>query len=290
MNPKRIKHGDGHRYVDLDRPKPDRRNSFEAIPGVTSIVRTGLPKPQFTNYAGTATADYAVNNWDTLSAMPPADRLKAISKGRYEARDQAAGKGKVVHNLAEHLITGAEVPIPEGLEGYVEAATKFMDQFDFQPYSDCIELTVFHTEHYYCGTLDLGGTMVIPDLPEYEWIPLQEDGRVATLVDYKTSASGIWGDIAFQFAGYKYAEYGVTRTDEIIPVPKFDLCVGVHLRGDGTYSVVPVEVGEEQFQDFLAIKRMASVADGDYQKTLVYSDLVPPLGNRFQLLPVGERF
>jgi len=289
VNPKRIKHGEAFRYVDMDRPKPDKRNSWEPIPGVTTIVRAGLPKPQFTSYAGTATAEYAVNNWERLSELPPADRLKEISKGRYEKRDAAAGKGKVVHNLAEHLITGVEVPIPDGLEGYVEAATRFMDQFDFQPFDDCIELTVFHPDHYYCGTLDLGGTMLIPDLSEYDWVPRDDDNRASTLIDYKTSASGIWGDIAFQFAGYKFAKYGITRDGETIPLPKFDLCAGVHLRADGTYSVVPVEVGPEQFEDFLAIKRMSGL-DSDYQKTLVYPDMVPPLGNRYKLEPVGERF
>ncbi len=290
MNPKRIKHGDNYRYVDLDRPKPDKRNSYEPIPGVTTIVRAGLPKKQFEIYAGTATAEYAVNNWERLNDVPPADRLKEISRGRYEKRDAAGARGKVVHNLAEHLITGQEVPVPEGLEGFVTAATKFMDQFDFRPYDDCIELTVFHTKHYYCGTLDVGGTMLIPDLAEYDWVPRDDDNRASTLVDYKTSASGIWGDIAFQFAPYKFAEYGLTRDGEIIPIPKFDLCAGVHLRGDGTYSVTPVEVGPEQFDDCLAIKRMVGVSDSDYQKTLVYPEMVPPLGNRFKLEPVGERF
>jgi hypothetical protein len=290
MNPQKRTNGNNHYYVDLDRPKPGKRNSYERIPGVTTIVKAGLPKEVFVRYAGSATAEFAVNHWEELNDLPPADRLKRISGGRYEKRDAAATKGKIVHSAAQHLVTGAEVPIPEGLDGYVEAAVKFMDQFDVQPIQDFVELTIFHTAHYYCGTLDLGASVLVPDMADYDWIPRDDDNRARGLFDFKTSASGIYGDIAYQLAPYRFAEFGVTPEGEVISVPEFDFGAGVHLRADGTYSVIPVECGPEQFEDFLTIKRMAEIVEPDNQRALVYSELVPPLGNRFQMVPVGERF
>jgi len=288
VNPRKRTAGQSRYYVDLDRPKPGKTNAYERIPGVTTIVREGLPKAAFVNYAGTATAEFAVNNWPELDALPPADRLKRISAGRYEKRDAAAGKGKLIHHIAQHAIGGDPVPVPEGVEGYVTAAIKFMDQFDVQPFPDCVELVVFNETHYYCGTLDLGGTMLIPDLSEYDWIPRDEDNRTRVIVDYKTGASGIWGDLGYQLAPYRYAEWGATETGEVIEVPGFDIGVGVHLRGDGTYSVVPVECGPDEFEDFLTIKRMAEIVDR--QRELVMTEIVPPLGNRIQVVPAGERF
>lgn len=288
MNPQKVTRGRNRWYVDKDRPKPGKTNSFEHIPGVTSIVREGLPKEAFVHYAGRATAEFAVNNWDELADLPPADRLNRISKGRYESRDKAGDKGKVVHACAQHAITGQPVPVPEGLEGYVTAAIKFMDQFDVQPLTDCVELVVFNETHYYCGTLDLGASILIPDLSEYDWIPRDDENRSDALIDYKTSASGIWGDLGYQLAPYRFAEWGLTETGEVIEIPKFDLGVGVHLRHDGTFSVVPVECGPDEFQDFLTIKRMSEIVDR--QKELVMTEIVPPLGNRYQLTPVGERF
>jgi hypothetical protein len=282
-------------YVDLDSPVPGqaadldpKKVKYQRIPGVTTIVRNGMPKEALMNYAGTATADYAVNNWEELSALPAAERLSRLNKGRYESRDNAAQRGQQVHQLAQKLVRDQEVPVPPELEGYVAAAVRFMDEFAIEPIVE--ELTVFSPKHYYCGTLDLGAYCEIPDLAEYEWIPLMEDGRARGLFDYKLSRSGIWGDVAYQLAPYRFAEFCLMPDGEggfeIDSVPEFDFAAGVHLRPDGTYSVIPVECEIQQFEDFLTI--MANAAVVDRSKDLILSEIIPPRTSRFRLTKTAE--
>jgi hypothetical protein len=289
MRPKLVRRGRNRTYYDLDRPIPGEKTKYERIPGVTTIVRAGLPKEALTNYAGTATAEFAVDNWPELDALPPAERLKRLNAGRYEKRDAAAQRGQEIHGLARALVTGVEVPVPTELFGYVKAAERFMDEFEVIEIA--AEMVIFSQEHYYCGTLDLAASVLIPDLPVYDWIPLDDDGRARGLFDYKTSPSGIWGDLAYQLAPYRFADYAILPGSdpddpEIIEVPRVDFAAGIHLRGDGTYSVVPVDCGDQEFEDFLTIKENASVADRS--KFLTLTEIVPPHGPRYQLTKIED--
>ena len=56
---KRVNRGKGHSYVDTD--------TGEKIPGVTTYIGDGVPKPALVNWAGNSTAEYAVDHWDELS-------------------------------------------------------------------------------------------------------------------------------------------------------------------------------------------------------------------------------
>jgi hypothetical protein len=283
MRPELRKRGRGRGYVDLDRKIPGKRDSYEKIPGVTTIVRDGKPSAALIGWAGVATTEYAINNWDELNAMPPGDRYKAISKGRYEGRDKAGDRGTEIHALARDLVGGAAVPVPPELKGYVGAAVRFMDEFDVRPFAT--ELIVFNETHYYCGQLDLGASILIPDLAMYEWIPRDDEGRARALIDYKSGASGIWGDIAWQLAPYRYAEWAI-EDGEIIEVPEFDFAMGVHLRPDGTYSAIPVLCEWEQFQQFLTVKENAENAE--HANELLLTELAPPLMHTHHLVKVTD--
>lgn len=283
MRPKLRRYGRNRVYLDLDRPVPGKEKSFEHIPGVTTIVRKGMPKEVFTIYAATATANYAVNNWDELSLLPPAERLARLNKGRYEDRDKAGDRGQEIHELSRQLVKGAEVPVPDEIRGYVDGAVRFMDEFDVRPFAE--ELIVFSEEHYYCGQLDLGATILVPDLPMWAWVPVDAEGRTRALVDYKSGRSGIYGELSLQLSPYRFADFAIEE-GEVIDVPEFDIGLGVHLRPDGTYSAIPVEIDRPQFDDFLAVKRTAEVADrvAEY----VMTEMTPPLARRYHLTRTAE--
>lgn len=286
MNVVRKVNGRNRYYIDMDRPLPGGR--YTRIPGVTSIVKDGLPKPQLMIWAGDATAEYTIDNWAELDGLPIAERLKRLKKGRYETRDAAADKGTLIHRLADRLARGHEVPVPEGLEGYVAACVKFLDQFDAHPFA--IEMTVYSETHYYCGQLDLGATVLLPDLPEFDYIPRDEDGRSRGLFDWKSGNSGIWGDLAYQLAPYRWAEWALDPmedgTTEVVEVPEFDFGAGIHLRKDGTYTVTPVECGAPEFGTFLKIKAVAE--DLERTRDLALEAIVPPLTNRHKLTRIED--
>ena len=208
------------------------------IPGVTTILNEGLPKPALINWAANATAEAAVNRWDELTDMGPADRLKILKAARYEDRDAAAKRGTEVHALAEKLMLGREVKVPDELRGHVESYVKFLDEWNPEPV--LTEVTVVNYSIGYAGSLDM--------------IARLGNGSVF-LGDIKTNRSGIYGDVALQLAAYRYAEYIVTPSGEA-RMPEVEATYAIHVRADG-YSVIPIETGPTVFDDF---RRVAAVA------------------------------
>lgn len=222
---RRVDTAKGHHYVDAQ----GRR-----VPGVTSVTDGGLPKKALINWAGNATAGYAIDHWDELTKLPTSERLRKLQGGRYEEKDRAANRGTEVHTLAERLVTGEEIEIPEELAGHAESYVHFLDEFNPKPV--LIEGTVYSIKHGYAGTLDL-----IADFPTL---------AKRLLVDLKTNRSGIFGETALQLAGYRYAETYVDADGAPHPMLTVDGCAAIHVRADG-FDLIPLTVGPQQFRDFL---------------------------------------
>lgn len=244
----RVETAKGHHYTD---------GNGRRVPGVTTVTDGGLPKKALIDWAGNSTAAYAVDNWDELAKLPPTARLKRIQGGRYEDKDRAANRGTEVHALAEKLITGEEVKIPEEIAGHAESYVHFLDEFDPQPI--LIEGTVYSIKHGYAGTLDL-----IADFPTI--------GK-RLLVDLKTNRSGIFGETALQLAGYRYAEKYVDSSGAALPMLEVDGCAAIHVRADG-FDLIPLTVSERQFRQFLYAQQIKHFADES--RDLVGAPIAPP--------------
>ena len=264
MTVKRVNRGRNHSYVDAD--------TGRRIPGVTTILGDGLPKPALINWAANATAEAAIDRWDEFAKLAPSARLKALQGARYADRDAAANRGTKVHALAEMLIAGERVTIPDGLEGHVRSYVQFLDDFDVQPV--LTESLVASTEHDYCGTLDLIADLLDPDEPEQ---------TTRWLLDIKTSRSGVFGETALQLAAYRYADFYVDGDAEL-ELPEVDRTGVVHVRADG-YDLVPVEAGELQFRQFLYVRQVADFAAT--ARELVGEPVSAPTSYRFELTRVG---
>jgi hypothetical protein len=267
--------GRNHWYIDED--------TGQRVNGVTTITGDGLPKPALINWAADATAEYAVDHWDELSAMGPAARLKALKSGRYASRDEAANRGTQVHKLADRLVQGQQVVVPPGLEGYVKAYVQFLDEFDVQPVH--IEAVVYSETHHHVGTLDLIADLVLPDMPEFDDVPRSADGYVRALLDIKTSRSGIFGEVAAQLAPYRYAEFLITADPEtgeeqVIEMPAVDWTGAVHVTANG-YELKPVLAGPDQYRDFLYIQQVARFCETS--RDLVGEPVIPPTTARYEL-------
>ena len=226
------------------------------IKGVTTMMKglSGPPESYFTKY----TAGHAVDNWDRLAELPPSARLEEIAgatKARFEG---AAVRGTAVHHLAEPLAKGEEVVVPDHLRGHVESCIAFLDDYDVQPV--VTEAALFSRRHKYAGSADLFGTALKP----------HAEARTRILMDWKTNASGPWGSVAFQLAGYRYADFMLSgdagKTSEELAVPEADECWCVWLRADG-YDVYPMHVDETVFRQLLYIDqcRMADEECRNYK-------------------------
>ncbi|RAN92631.1 hypothetical protein GAR05_06123 [Micromonospora saelicesensis] len=268
--------GRNHTYVDLDA-------GGERVPGVTTLAGNGLPKPALLNWAGEATAEYAVDNWDDLAKLPLSERLKKIKGGRYEKRDAASARGTEVHKLAERLIANERVTVPDAIAGYVQSCVRFLDEFDVRAVH--VEAVVYSETRRHVGTLDLIADVLLPDMPKYDHIPRGEDGYARGLLDWKTTKSGIFGDVALQLAGYRHSEFLILPDGEVIDMPGVDFCAGIHIRPDG-YSVVPLLCGDDVYRDFLYVKEVARVVDG--LRDLVGEPIEPPTASRYALVKADE--
>lgn len=268
--------GRNHWYVDLDAGE-------QRVPGVTTTVAEGLPKPALLNWAGEATAEYAVDNWDTLAELPLSERFKKLKGGRYEKRDAAGNRGTQIHKLAERLIGDERVTVPDELTGYVQACVRFLDDFQVRPVY--VEAVVYSESRRHVGTLDLIADVLLPDMPEYDHIGRDDDGFSRALLDWKTSRSGIFGDVAMQLAPYRFSEWLIEPGGDVVPMPEVQFCAGIHLRPDG-YSFVPLLCGEDQYRDFLYVKEVARITGS--LRDLVGAPIVPPTASSYVLAKADE--
>ena len=122
-----------------------------------------------------------------------------------------------------------------------------------------VEAPVFSRRWGYAGTPDLIARLV--------------DNRV-WLLDWKTSAKGVYLDNVLQLAALRFAEYTVDAAGVEVPLPTVDAAGIVWLRADG-YDLVPVEATERAFRTFLAVKLVARFVGGE-RDDWVGNALLPP--------------
>jgi hypothetical protein len=240
------------------------------LDGVTTIIGGGIPKPKLINWAGRATAEKAVDNWDELSELTPIKRLKKLEGIRYEDRDKAAERGTQVHLYAAALVEGIEVPgIPDHLRGHIENYVHFIDSFKLDPIQ--VEVVVANYTRGYAGTLDL-----IADLL---WPPTGEITRL--LLDIKTGATGVFSEAALQLAAYRNAEVYIDRNGDEQPMIEVDGCGVIWCTADDC-QLLPV-VDEFTIDDdpdrpprtCFDMFRLAQQVN-DYMKTTEKSSLILP--------------
>ena len=81
------------------------------------------------------------------------------------------------------------------------------------------------------------------------------------MVPTHNTGTSVWDEVALQLAAYRYAEHfgiydetgDLIGTEPMIPV---DACGVIHLRGDGTYGLVPVQAGRDEWDYFMACRQL----------------------------------
>jgi hypothetical protein len=263
-------HGRGHSYR--------RTDTGEKVPGVTTAKDGGLPRPGLMKWHSEEAAAYAVDHWDELAKLPPVERFRQIKKAPYLAMTRAAAKGSTVHKYADRLLSGEEVDVPDGLVGYVRSAAAFIEEFDFQAWYT--EAVVYSEEEDHAGKLDAIGTLLLPEVPEYERYQRDDEGRVPVIVDWKTGGSDPFGEVAYQLGPYRHSRWLVLPDGTDIEMPHVELCIAVHLTENG-YTPWPFETDESVYRDFLFIKEVARISDES--KYLRGDPLIPPRTTRYAM-------
>jgi len=219
----------------------------QKVDGVTTILGRGLPKTALYNWAGREAAREAVDHWEELTRLPVMERYERIANAPNASRDAAGVRGTRVHKIAERLVAGERVDVPEDIRGHVDACVSFIDAWGVQPV--LTEFPVFSRKHKFAGSPDLLAWVHGQDLP--------------VLIDWKTNRKGPYGDVAFQLAAYAGADFYLVPDAAggwaEKPVPEIGPHWAVWLRGDG-YGVYPMESSERVFRQFLFIQQVATAA------------------------------
>ena len=224
----RINRGKYHIYQDAD---------GHQMPGATTILGSGLPTPQLITWAANSTAEGAVNNWDTLSELPPAARLKALQNIRYEVTNTAKNKGTLIHGYAEKLVQGEQLTgIEDALRPYVDNYVRFIDAWQLDPIF--VEIVVVSYRYGYAGTLDLIAELTTPAGERETW-----------LLDIKTGEKGVYPETALQLAAYRFADYYLDADGNEQPMPSVEGTAAIHITADDA-QLIPTVSELEQLNVF----------------------------------------
>lgn len=263
---RRVRRGRGHSYV-LD---------GERALGVTTILGKGLPKPALVWWAGDTVAEYVMNRitkakgedgaysaddliddlhevngrrtkpYKMSGKFPRMGLQRVLSSVHNDERDRAAKRGTEVHRIAAELAEGEEVEVPEELKGHVDSYLKFLEEW--QPENALVEFTIINRAHGFMGTGDL-----LCEFPE-PW--------GVTLLDVKTSKSGIYAENGLQVLAYGHGETYLLDDGSEEPLPEVQTYGAIWVRADG-YDVYRLNVDESDYRVFRYIAEVARWVDDD---------------------------
>ncbi len=252
-----INRGRGHSYL-LDGQRVD---------GVTTVTNNGVPKPQLIKWAAEQTWKYAIDHWAELTALPLSERIARMEGARFDTLREASERGTEVHTQIVRYLAGEDVVPPTGLEGHVDAAIRFVD--DWQLDELLVERPVFSRTWGYAGRPDAVARLAgSPDV----W-----------LLDWKTHARGPFIESALQLSAYRYADFYVVDGEldgegRVIEHPVRELGITrtgiVHVKADEAV-LYPFDAGAEAFAVFGAVQQVAAFAGSD-RESWIGDALRPP--------------
>jgi len=196
-----------------------------ALPSVTTILQV-LSKPALVPWAQGIVAEAAIahrgdiEGWIAVGGTEGAVGL--LRKAAETQRDKAATRGSDVHALAEKIIHGESVIVPDDLTNYVDGYRRWVDVFkpEFLASEELI------AGDGYAGTLD-----AIAVIAGETW-----------LLDWKTSKAGPYKETACQLAAYGQAHYiGRPGDPRRYALPKVEQYGVVRLRPEGA-ELVPYDI------------------------------------------------
>ena len=210
------------------------------VPGVTTLIGKGLPKPALPYWAARTVAEWVADNPDLTEELkrmggrgPAVAFLKELP---WQKRDEAAIRGTDVHALAERLVHGDEVEVPEHLAARVQGYVDWLDATNVEPL--LTERPCASRQWQYAGTFDLIARM---------------DGKV-WLLDVKTS-SDVYGSTALQLTAYGNAEFYLDQDNTEQPLPAVERYGVLHVTDYGTtLHYLPADQNEAAWKDFLHVQ------------------------------------
>lgn len=216
----------------------------EKIDGVSSVLDV-MPK-QLKQWAADCAANFAVEQWETLSEQPLTKRLDMIRYAHRDVVGEAAARGTDIHSYGEKLAHGEPVEIPDELRGPVQAYARFLDRFQVEPVAT--EVVVGNLTHRYGGRGDMWANIGKLDCYAY--------------VDLKTGKN-VYESVVLQVAAYDGAEvWQPDGPESEQPYTEVDAAFVAHILPDDV-RLLPVrgahgsvKPGGPEFRTFLYLQQV----------------------------------
>lgn len=209
-----------------------------SAPSVTSIIDM-LPAPFLRQWNSKMTANAAVENIEYVNELILGNQIEKAKSWLKAAPERelhkAADIGDRVHKAIEERIENPETPYDFDLEPFI----KNFDQFcvEYEPEWIHVEKSVFSVTHLYAGSFDA----------------IAKIRDKITIVDFKTTRSGISAKVALQLAAYARAD-SMFDGDNEVPMPQVEHGAALWLRPD-KWGLFPLRIEDDIFETFLSLRR-----------------------------------
>lgn len=209
-----------------------------SAPSVTSIIDM-LPAPFLRTWNSKITANAAVDNIQYVNELILANKQEKAKLWLKAAPERelalAADIGTRVHEAIEQRIADPSAEYDHELEPYIQNFDKFC--VEYEPEWLYVEKSVFSITHLYAGSFDAIARI---------------RGKI-TILDFKTTRSGISAKVALQLAAYARADVMFDGNTEL-EIPKIESGAALWLRPD-KWGLFPLRIDDDIFQTFLALRR-----------------------------------
>ena len=237
----------GRRYMIPD-PAPD--GPPIECPSVTTIINN-INKPALVNWAALEVAKFAATEKEAWTKLEETAAIDVLKRAPYRNSKGKMDIGSAVHIAIDaHLKDRTPAGVQEAPEigdldllPWIAGALRFLDD-----HVDRIlrsEVTFVNLTYRYAGTGDLVARL--------------KDGRVA-VIDWKTGKR-LYPEVALQLAAYANNEFCVEADGSRYNLAPITTAVGVHLDGEAGYTAQPVELSDQLFKTFVALRTLQKWKD-----------------------------
>lgn len=227
----------------------------ERQPSVSTVLGA-MDKPALDAWKVRTAVEYAVDN---VAAIAQLDRKAAVDlcKGaQFRGSDTGKQLGTAVHSVIEKLARGGTVRRTDNTGPVIDAWEGFTSEYDVKILE--IEQTVWNEAHRFAGSFDL----------------LAEVDGVCTVIDAKSTRSGIWGETALQTAAYAMSPTLLRPDGTEDPMPEVEATAALWVRPHG-WALHPLVYDASTRT---AVKAIAAVFH--WQQTYMEQSVLPAANTR----------
>lgn len=192
-----------------------------------------------------------------LAAELDAKVFRSVVRAEVRGSNAAIQYGNEAHEIAEAVLLGEPVPATSAIPGAEADAIAghvrdLVEEFHVTPLHVEQAVVRIDEEHgpLWAGTTDLIAAIDVPG-----------GGRVRAVLDWKSGASGIWGDAALTTGAYAVSDHVLDLDGSVSPMEPVGHAFAVWLRPQG-WALMPLDISGVE-ETLRALRTVATWRDSE---------------------------